>query len=430
MRVVFTTWGSLGDLHPYVALGVELKRRGHDVVVATLGAWRDAVERAGLGFHPVRPDVPRDDPAARELVRRVLDARGGPKHLFLDVFAPAQKETWADTVAAVTANGGADLLVTHQVPLTGPIAAEVTGVRWASAVLQPMAFLSAHDPATPPQAPALQKVASLHPVLARAMNRLGRRVTAPWVEPVYRLREELGLPPGGNPVFEGQHSPSLVLALFSRVLARKQPDFPPQTIITGFPFYDAADERPAPRELMQFLDKGAPPIVFTLGSSAVWIAGDFYRTAVAAARALDSRALLLAGEETDALRSAGLPAGIAAFDYAPHSVVMPRASVIVHQGGVGTTGQALRAGRPMLVVPFGQDQPDNARRCVALGVARSISRDAFRLPRVIRELSKLLGDPSYAARAGAVGVEVRSEQGSLTACDALEGRIAPPVRSA
>ena len=74
------------------------------------------------------------------------------------------------------------------------------------------------------------------------------------------------------------------------------------------------------------------------------------------------RALLLAGEQAAALRDAGLPDSIAAFDYAPHSVVMPRAGVIVHQGGVGTTGQALRAGRPMLIVPFGQDQPDNARR--------------------------------------------------------------------
>jgi rhamnosyltransferase subunit B len=423
MRVVFTTWGSLGDLHPYMALALELKRRGHDAAIATLGAWRDVVERAGLTFHPLQPDVSPDDPNARDLVRRVLDARDGPRHLFLDVFAPVLEQMYEDTLAAVEADGGADLLVTHQVPLTGPIVAQKTGVRWVSAVLLPMAFLSAYDPATPPQAPGLHRIASLHPVVARAMNRLGRRVTRPWVEPVHALREKLGLPRGGNPAFEGQHSPTLVLALFSHLLSQRQPDFPPQTVITGFPFYDAADQRPAPAELIEFLNAGEPPLVFTLGSSAVWIADDFYQTATAAAQTLGRRALLLAGEQTASLRDAGLPETIAAFDYAPHGLVMPRASVIVHQGGVGTTGQALRAGRPMLVVPFGQDQPDNARRCVSLGVARTISRRAFTTARVTRELANLLEDRSYASRAADVGRAVRAEQGTTTACDALEGKL-------
>lgn len=423
MRIVFTTWGSLGDLHPYMALALELQRRGHSAAIATLGAYRHNVERAGLGFHPLRPDVTPDDPNTRELVRRLLDARDGPRHLMLDVFAPVIDQTYEDTLAAVKGNGGADLLVTHQVPLTGPVVAHMTGVRWVSAVLLPMAFLSEYDPPTPPQAPGLQKVAALHRVFARALSVIGRRVSASWVAPVYALRERLGLPRGGNPVFEGQHSPSLVLGLFSRLLSEKLPDFPPQAVVTGFPFYDDGGQQPAPRELLQFLDAGEPPIVFTLGSSAVWIAEDFYQTAIATAKTLKRRALLLAGEQAATLQSAGLPDGVAAFEYAPHSVVMPRASVIVHQGGVGTTGQALRAGRPMLVVPFGQDQPDNARRCVRLGVARTISRHAFKQPRVISELTKLLTDPSYATRAAAVGVEVRAEQGTSTACDALESQM-------
>ena len=420
MRIVFTTWGSLGDLHPYMALALELTRRGHDASIATLGFYRDIVESAGLGFHPLRPDVSPDDTGARELVRRVLDAKDGPRHLMLDVFAPVIDQMYDDTLAAVNANGGADLLVTHQVPLTGPVVAHKTGVPWVSAVLLPMGFLSEYDPPTPPQAPWLQKVAALHPIFARTFNALGRRVTAPWVAPVYALRERVGLPRGGNPVFEGQHSPSLVLGLFSRLLSAKLPDFPPQTIVTGFPFYDAADQKPAPSELLEFLDAGEPPIVFTLGSSAVWIAEGFYQTAIDVVKALGRRALLLAGEQTPALRAAGLPATIAAFEYAPHSVVMPRASVIVHQGGVGTTGQALRAGRPMLVVPFGQDQPDNARRCVRLGVARTITRQAFKATRVRDELTNLLNNPTYAVRAAAVGAEVRAEQGATVACDALE----------
>jgi UDP:flavonoid glycosyltransferase YjiC (YdhE family) len=231
------------------------------------------------------------------------------------------------------------------------------------------------------------------------------------------------LPRGRNPVFEGQHSPRLVLALYSPRLASRQPDTPAQTLITGFAFYDGGNERPIAPDLLRFLDDGEPPLLFTLGSSAVWIAGDFYQTSIAAAQALKRRALLLAGEEAGPLRAAGLPPGIAVFDYAPHSAVMPRAAVVVHQGGVGTTGQALRAGRPALVVPFGQDQPDNARRCVELGVAQTLTRRDYVTRRVSETLAELADTPSYAARAAALAGDIRAEQGTTTACDAIEAAL-------
>ena len=372
-RVVFTTWGSLGDLHPFLALATELRRRGHEAVVATLPAWRENVEGAGLAFRPIRPDISPDDPAARDIIRNIMDARRGPEYLFAELFGPHLREVYADTLAAVD---GADLLVSHQLPNTAPIVAQQTGVKWVSAVVAPLGFLSAYDPPTPPQAPALRPLIAIHPLAGRLFNRIGRVVTNRWMQPVYRLRAELGMPRGAHPLFEGQHSPARVLALFSRLLGDRQPDYPPQAVVTGFPFYDAAPTRPADPGLLRFIDAGEPPIVFTLGSSAVWIADDFYAVSIAAARALGRRALLLVGQNAERLR-AEVPDSIGVFDYAPHAVVMPRASVIVHQGGVGTTAQALRAGRPMLVVPFGQDQPDNARRVVGLGVARTVGRGQY-----------------------------------------------------
>jgi rhamnosyltransferase subunit B len=115
-----------------------------------------------------------------------------------------------------------------------------------------------------------------------------------------------------------------------------------------------------------------------------------------------------------------LPEGIAAFDYAPHRLVMPRPSVIVHQGGIATTGQALGGGRSMLIVPFGQDQPDNARRCVRLGVGRTISYRLYTTPGVVHELSQLLDNPSYREQAARVGQQVEDENGTDRACDAIE----------
>src|SRR4029079_12754178 len=148
------------------------------------------------------------------------------------------RATYDELLAAVRADNGADMLVSHQIPLTAPLVVETTGVRWVSCLVQPRAFLSRYDPCSPPQAPWLRPLVALHPSLASAFNGLGRLVTRAWVRPVAELRASLGLPPGGNPVFEGQHSPRRVLALFSRLLARKQPDYPPQTVVTGFPFYD------------------------------------------------------------------------------------------------------------------------------------------------------------------------------------------------
>jgi UDP:flavonoid glycosyltransferase YjiC (YdhE family) len=102
---------------------------------------------------------------------------------------------------------------------------------------------------------------------------------------------------------------------------------------------------------------------------------------------------------------------------------MPRAAVIVHQAGIGTTGQALRAGRPMLIVPHGQDQPDNARRCEELGVGLILPRHKYTADRAFEKLQELLSNPIYSKWAEAVGAQVREEHGTKTACDILEAAL-------
>lgn len=251
-RIVITTWGSFGDLHPFMAIALRLKQRGHYPVIATIPFYRQKIEAAGIGFYPVRPNVPPpESKEAIELVRRALDAREGPRFLFREVLMPHFRETYEDTLAAVRDEGGADLLLSHQVPLAAPLVAEKTGIRWVSAVLLPMAFASAYDPPTPAQFPPAQKLAAIHPLVARALLELGKLSMRSWVEPVRQLRKELGLAPAKDPIFVDQHSPVRVLALFSKVLAQVQPDFPPNTLITGFAFYDRKDERPPAPELLQ-----------------------------------------------------------------------------------------------------------------------------------------------------------------------------------
>lgn len=414
-RIVLTTFGSFGDIHPYIAVGLELKARGHRAVIATSPVYREKIEATGLGFHPVRPDIapPEED---LETINKAMDVMTGGQFIIKEMFSAHVRDSYKDLCAATL---DTDLLVTHMLTFAGPVLAEKTGIPWVSTVLAPTSFFSAYDPFSPPQAPGVGHILRLHPLIARAANYFGRRVTNKWVEPVYRLRSELGLGRGLHPIFEGQHSPSLVLALFSKVLGGAQPDWPPQTIVTGFPFYDRKDETGISPELEKFLDDGPPPIVFTLGSTAIFVAEDFYRESIAAARRLNRRAVLLIGDERN-MPEEPLPAGIVAFDYAPYGQILPRAAAIVHQGGVGTTGQALRAGVPALVVPFNHDQPDNAFRVARLGAGRTIPRKKYTAANAARELDRLLTDKNYAERAAAVGRQVRSEDGARTAADEIE----------
>jgi rhamnosyltransferase subunit B len=436
-----TTFGSFGDVHPYIAIALELQARGHRVTLATGEIYRSKIEALGIGFHAVRPDLPSPD--NRDVIRQVMDLRTGGEYLFKQMLMPHLRASYEDLSAAVR---DADLLVTHVVTFAGPLVAQKTGVPWISTVLAPISFFSRHDPSVPPAAPALGKLRSLGPAVNGTLIALMKRVTSEWVEPVYRLRAELGLPHGRHPLFEGQHSPQMVLALFSRVLATPQPDWPPRTRITGFCFYDRkgdmqlSDSTHAPSfigsadrgedgkdglspELRRFIETGPPPLVFTLGSSAVMDAGRFYEDSAEAARRLGQRAVLLIGDAGN-LPTISLPDSIAAFDYAPYSALFPRAAAIVHQGGAGTTGQALRAGRPILIMPYSHDQPDHAARITRLGLGRSLPRDRYNAATAAHELKHLLSDPEYSVQAAAIGHRVRAENGARAACDAIEEHLA------
>jgi UDP:flavonoid glycosyltransferase YjiC (YdhE family) len=420
-KIVISTFGSFGDVHPYVAIALELKRRGHRPVIATSEIYREKTDALGLELHPVPPDLPsyeQSEEVAR-MVAEMIDPKKGPERVFTKFINPHLRGMY-DALADATRD--ADLLVTHVLSLAGPPLVEQTGIKWVSTVLAPISMFSNYDPPVFPQMPWLYQVLKLHPSVSRAAMRVGRLKLDQMAAPLYKLRAELGLKRGGNPMLEGQHSPLRVLALFSSAIAKPQPDWPPQTRVTGFPFYDRRD-RPGDEErldpaLLKFLDAGEPPVVFTLGSSAVYVAEDFYRESLEAARAANVRALLLIGEESN--RPAELPAWAAAFDYAPYGALLPRARAVVHQGGIGTTAQGLRAGIPALVVPFSHDQFDNGSRVARVGAGRVLPRAKYHAASAAKELGALLSDESYTTRAAEIGRQIRAEDGASAAADEIE----------
>lgn len=414
-RILLTTIGSLGDLYPYLALGRELRRRGHTPVVASLPGYGPRVRAVGLEFHPVRPDVDVEDP---EELRRAMDPRTGPKYVLVDMALGRLRESLEDLRAATR---DADLIVGHPIAFGALLLARVSRRPWVSVALSPLSLFSAFDPPTFGTLPFGERVADLPPAFQRALLRFLVLVSSSWLRPYRELERELGLERGPNPIFHGQHSPHLTLGLFSPHFASPQSDWPANTVATGFPFHEH-DDASVPA-IERFLDAGEPPIVFTLGSAAVGLAGDFYEQSVAAVETLGMRAVLLLGHDPRNQPRRPLPPSILAVPYAPHSVVFPRASAIVHQCGIGTTGEALRAGRPMLAVPYSHDQPDHARRLRRLGVARSLRRSQYNAGTAARELGLLLRDPGYAERAAALGARVSAERGVQTACDALEALL-------
>lgn len=418
MRIVLSNIGTYGDTNPLIAIALELKRRGHTPVMAVPEVYRAKIEPLGLEFRPVRPNI---DPANTALVAMIYDVKTGTETGLRRFLFPALRETYADLHAAATEPARADLLLLGELNYAGPILAEATGIPWASYVLAPLSFFSAFDPPVLPMYPRLARADRAIPGMGRAIKRLARFVSRKWPEPIYALRRELGLKRGANPLFDAKHSPDLVLALFSRMLGEAQQDWPAHTLTTGFCYYDAdAGNAKLPSQLEEFLAAGEPPVVFTLGSAAVLAAGNFYEYSARAAIKLGIRAVLLIGGDARNRPQIPLPDSICVAEYAPYSALFPRARLVVHQGGVGTTAQCLHAGKPMLIMPYSHDQPDNARRMQRLKVAKVIRKTRYTPVRVARKLAAMLEEPKYARRAESVARILAREDGVQTACDALE----------
>ncbi|MEH2422104.1 MAG: glycosyltransferase [Nostoc sp.] len=416
-RIVLTTIGSFGDLHPKIAIALELRKRGHDVVFATHKEYQDKIEALDFEFHRMRPDnTALNDP---QEMARMMDLKTGTEYVIKNWVCASLRETYTDLMDG--AKDG-DFIVTGEGVVAARLVAEKLEIPWAFAVLQPASFLSVYDPSVLPVLPFLAKLRGLGSLANRGIIQLSKVLSKSWAEPIHQLRRELGLPPlTGNPFIDDKYSPYLVLALFSSVFAKPQPDWAKNTVLTGFAFYDGSKgETELAAKLQQFLDRGDPPIVFTLGSAAVMTPGHFYQESVQAAKQLNCRAVLLMGKNTP---PEDLAENILAMSYVPYSQIFPRACAIVHQGGIGTTAQALRAGRPTLIMPYSHDQPDNAARVKRLGSSRTIPRKQYSAERVAKQLRELLENPNYAAKAADIGRIIQAESGVKMACDAIENQL-------
>lgn len=421
-KLLLVTIGTLGDLHPFIAIGLALQKQGFRPVMAVPQDHVAKCVGAGLEAVAVLPGldaVERSMALSREeAVRRLMKSQ---RLMMERVLIPALSECVAalDRLAE-----DADAVIGSVFAFAAAMVAEKRGLPLISVVLQPMAMLSAIDPPTTPDTRIMVSAPGLVGVV---WNRLIYAVLRCTIDALYggridAVRAAYGLPrAGARRLFEPASRSVLQLGCYSAQLAPLQRDAPPRTRIVGFPRFDSHSGigESLPDGLAAFVAAGTPPLVFTLGTFAVGSSGSFFDRAREVATRLNRRAVLLHG-------GPGAPqerGDLFVCSYAPHSKLFPAAAIIIHHGGVGTTGQAMHAGKPQLVVPHMGDQNDHAARIVRMGLGLRLHASRFSPERAEASLTTLLADPGFAARAAATVRRMAGEDGATAASHAIIGAL-------
>ena len=386
MHILISCVGSAGDVHPFIAIGQALARRGHEVELITSTHFAARIEAAGLTCTPIGTE------ADFEQVVHHPDL-WNPRTCFPVLWqAISQRLVEAHRLLISRAQPGRTVLVGSTLAMPVRLAQETHGLPTAMVHLSPVCIWSAQAPAV---LPGLGDLSGWPPALVRliqsGVERLFiDRVVAPGFD---RIRRDLGLPPVRHVLSQWINSPDRVVCAWPEWFSPKQTDWPAQAVTTGFARWSGTADQPLAPALLNFLNAGQAPIGFTPGS-AMAQGRDFFARALAASAALNQRALLIT-PYADQLPHP-LPPHAHAVSYAPFDALLPRLAALVHHGGIGTTAQALAAGLPQAVLPFAHDQFDNATRLVKRGVGlRLTARSSVR--QWAQTLERLRNDASISA---------------------------------
>ncbi len=410
MRLLMTALGSYGDVLPIVGLASAMNARGHQATIIANPHFQTVVESAGVGYLPLGTAQQYDELAHHP---DLWHAFRGP----ILVVRTGMRDPLRRLYELIDENHrpGETVLVAHCLDLASRVHQNKHGTPVASVHLAPVALRSFY------QSPQMFDM-WMHDWLPRWFRRtqfwvadqMLDRIIAPELD---ALRRELGLEPVRAVMRDWYFSPQLVLGLFPDWFAQPQPDWPPNTVLTGFPLWDQSATMELPEDVEEFLREGDPPIVFAPGSAMTrgqW----FFEAAVDACRRLGRRGILATNYPEQLPRE--LPSTVRHFGFVPFSRLLPRAAALVHHGGIGTSSQGLAAGVPQLVMPMAYDQLDNATRLKQLGVAATIRRKKFRGPVVARALEGLLSSETFRAAGRRCAERMDAESALNASCEALE----------
>jgi sterol 3beta-glucosyltransferase len=423
MHVVLATTGTLGDVQPFVALGLGLKRAGYDVTLATHPEYEGMARDRGLSFRRVGYSFKEqlESPAGRAWIESG-DSLLRYKKTIADAFLPVAPRFIEDVQQSVL---DADVLIFQPFALAAYHMAEKRGI--PALCVSPFPFVVSGE-----IAPAFWPAAPAWPWLRRTLN--GGFGKAMWsiFGPLYNeQRERLGLPlwRSANPIRElSERIPTI--HVYSPSLLPRPGDWHAQAHVTGYCFLDAASGWSPPRDLVDFLEAGPPPIYVGFGSMTGRDPEELALLTIDAVTRAKQRAVLASGWAGIG-RGAALPDHIFGLESVPHDWLFPRVSAVVHHGGAGTTHAGLRAGKPTFITAFFADQPAWGRVVGLTGAGpMPIHRRGLDAAKLAHGIVRTLSEPRYREGAERVAQLLAREDGVANAVAAVEQYVGRPPAAA
>ncbi len=406
MRVGVQTWGSEGDVRPFLALALGLSEAGHDVTaVVTSMEERDyapMLEGSGVGLVQTAGLGASEEELA-ELGR--ISMRGSPIRQFSFVterlLRPSTEAMWE---ASLELCRKSDMVVGHLFAWTLPVAAELTGTPRAAVLTTPAVLPSRHIP--------LVGLPPLGPLLTGLIWRLAAPFFNRMVAPVVNgLRERAGLPKARWILEEVLIGDAPLMLEVSPSLLERPPDWPDYILTGRFRHPAVEGALPMPPELDSFLEDGKPPVYFTAGSMMAFDPDvpALLGTLAEASRRVGCR-LAVQCDRSEARDFRG--DGIIVVARAPHEGVFPRCAAVVHHCGAGTTHTAAACGVPSVPLMYGVDQLFWGPHLHRIGLSsRPLGRSGLRPRPLARAMEDALTSVEMRERAGAVAVSMAEEDG-------------------
>jgi len=405
--VTLLTYGTRGDVEPFVALASRLRSAGVSVSLAAPEAFRELIEESGAAFYGLPGDP-------RALAGSLVDRAGASVPRMVTTMAGHVKQIALEALRVIEdACRGADCIV-HSFLMTasGHQHAVANRVPEISAQLFPVFSTTDEFPGpTFPDLPLGPVYRRLTHVINAQVYWQGSRLLYGWVR-----RQRRGLPRlPGYPFARSTQPPVPILYAFSPAVVPRPRDWPARSIMTGYWFREPAAGWHPPAHVARFLEAGAPPVYVGLGSMVGRDWAAVVRECGAALAQAGLRGVLAIGPEA----AFELPPNMIAVGDLPHAWLFPRLAAVVHHGGAGTTGAALRAGRPSLILPLTADQGFWARRVLRLGAAAALLRKRHLVDDLRAGLRRLREDASIERRALEVGQQMAGEDGAGRAVDEI-----------
>jgi sterol 3beta-glucosyltransferase len=421
MKITMIAIGSRGDVQPLVALGLGLKSNGHDVAVATHAIFEDVVRGNGLGFFLIKAD-PKKTLESRD-GQEALKNGSNPIRSWID-FSRMVRPSFVQTgLDCLNACGGTDLIVYS--PFSTFFALHVAEKLNIPAVA---AYLAPAHPTT--QIPSF--LSPTQGNLGRWLNLFSWKIYELMIWYPYRaiineLRtRHLGLPPHGLMSFQsGRKKESVVLYGISPSVFPKPPDWGENIKVTGYWFLENETEWSPPRELVEFLSRGKPPVYVGFGSMPLQDSQSVTAMVLKALKLSNQRGVLLNG--WGSLGGTDLPESVIKIDSTPHGWLFPRMAAVVHHGGAGTTASVLRAGKASVIVPFFVDQPFWGRRVYGLGAGtKPIPFKELTAERLAASIDIAVNSAEIQRRATELSEKIRAEKGVANAVELVENLLSQP----